>query len=395
MINLFFIIIFLGVTPIQAKTSQSNHDNCTKLQSKVVYIIEQDDFLSDILQTFQLTPLWGRSHFVRKSLKINRLRNPDFILTGNELEIPFQCEEDAQRFPLINKEGVRQIDSTKLVKVKTVKVSDGKKMVFQYPDGTRIPYDEGEPGAPKNLNGDSYTNKIKNDTAINPDLDKTENYTEAKAPQRLKKYFSVGLLSGFRKLDSTDLNTEKKSTLLSQPLFGAHLDFSVLVRNQIKAGIFYNYQYIKFIQADSTEVKNSQSSLSSLGTFLENKFERMGTFRVKAIYGEYQFLTGSSSSGVTLRKFWRPSAGIDYLIPIYKNNSLDLHFVTSYQNFFSTDNHGQNLKSGHGLSFGPNINTTLLSKSFDIGIMYSQFSQKSQDYEQTDHHIGLSGILKF
>ncbi len=386
--KLLVVCVVVWGTSIMAKTTDPNHDSCTKLQSKVIYTIEQDDVLSDILQTFELTPLWGKSNFVRKSLKINRLNNPDFILSGKELEIPFRCEEDAQRFSLINRGESRLIDSTKLIKVKTVKVSNEKKMVLEYPDGTRKPFDEEAPPVPEHSTPVTKTS-----------LDETPKPKVSPPVEKIKKEFiknlSIGLVSGFKKITSTDLVTNKNSTLLSEPIMGAQINLSFGEVKNLRTSFFYHYQSVKFILDDSTTIENAQSSLSLLGTSFEKNYHQIGTFKLRAQYGEYQFLTGSSSSGVTVRKFWRPSTALDYGFSFLKNNSFDLSILTSYQTSLPVEAQGQKLKLGHGPSIGSNLSTTLFSRPLDFGIMYSLFFQESKTYEQTDHLISLSGILQF
>jgi hypothetical protein len=380
--------LFLWGHAVRGNSTDTDHSSCQPLKSKVIYTIEKDDFLSDILQTFELTPLWGKSHFVKKSLKINGLNDPDLIISGNKLEIPFRCEEDAQRFSLLDQDGIRFIDSKKLVKVKTIKVSDKKMMVFQYPDGSRKPYLEGKIDPPKY---DALETNPKTPLLHRGEKSSVDEVNKSK----LKTNYSISLLSGFKKISSTDLNTHKDSTLLSDPLIGAQINLSLGELQKLRGGFFYQYQSIKFIQDDSTPLKNAQNSLNFIGTYLERNYPSLGTLRLKAQYGEYLFLTGSTSSGVMIKKFWRPSIGLDYAYSFFKKNSLNLSLLTSYQSSFSGKHQGQELRTGHGPSLGTNLNTTIFSRPVDFSIIYSIFFQESQDYEQRDHHIGLSSTINF
>ncbi len=112
-IKLFLIIsaaFFIFVEKAKA-------DVCTPVKKPTKYFVKKADHIASILRLLDLEPVFGSGGSLQKLLKVNNLQNPNLIEPGNEIVIPFACEEKATAWTLIDR------GEDRLITLEKVKIS--------------------------------------------------------------------------------------------------------------------------------------------------------------------------------------------------------------------------------------------------------------------------------
>ena len=84
----------INLRPVQKSSSpRKNSANCSDVEKPTKYRVQKGDHIAAILRTLQLEPVFGKNNSLEKLLKINSVPNPNLIEPGQELAVPFSCEE--------------------------------------------------------------------------------------------------------------------------------------------------------------------------------------------------------------------------------------------------------------------------------------------------------------
>lgn len=75
------------------KSDAQKSVSCSEVAKPTKYLVRKGDHIAAILRTLQLEPVFGKNNSLEKLLKINSLPNPNLIEPGQELAVPFACEE--------------------------------------------------------------------------------------------------------------------------------------------------------------------------------------------------------------------------------------------------------------------------------------------------------------
>lgn len=78
---------------VTLRKKSSHEAKCSDVSKPTKYLVRKGDHIAAILRTLQLEPVFGKNHSLEQLLKINHLPNPNLIEPGQELAVPFQCEE--------------------------------------------------------------------------------------------------------------------------------------------------------------------------------------------------------------------------------------------------------------------------------------------------------------
>jgi hypothetical protein len=82
---------------------------CTPLLKSTKYKVAKGDHIAYILRQFGQEPVFSSSGSLNKLLKINQIENPDLIEPGDEITMPFRCEEDVAVWSTVDKGAYRLI----------------------------------------------------------------------------------------------------------------------------------------------------------------------------------------------------------------------------------------------------------------------------------------------
>jgi LysM repeat protein len=96
MVRLFtsglFIILCTLLLPKTIR-AQIEVKDCSPVLKLTKYKVQKGDHIAAILRTLQLEPVFGANKSLSQLLKINNLVDPNLIEPGQELAVPFKCEE--------------------------------------------------------------------------------------------------------------------------------------------------------------------------------------------------------------------------------------------------------------------------------------------------------------
>ncbi len=82
---------------------KANADVCTPLKKPTKYFVKKADHIAAVLRLIGLEPVFGTKGSLAKLLEINNIINPNLIEPATEIVIPFQCEEQAIEWTLIDR----------------------------------------------------------------------------------------------------------------------------------------------------------------------------------------------------------------------------------------------------------------------------------------------------
>lgn len=93
----FFCSVFLVTLGASAQEVNlrpaTKSESCSVVSKPTKYLVRKGDHIAAILRTLQLEPVFGKNNSLERLLKINSLPNPNLIEPGQELAVPFNCEE--------------------------------------------------------------------------------------------------------------------------------------------------------------------------------------------------------------------------------------------------------------------------------------------------------------
>ncbi len=84
----------IKLRPINKTTARvQKNETCSDQAKPTKYLVRKGDHIAAILRTLQLEPVFGKNNSLDQLLKINTLSDPNLIEPGQELVIPFDCNE--------------------------------------------------------------------------------------------------------------------------------------------------------------------------------------------------------------------------------------------------------------------------------------------------------------
>ncbi len=98
-VKLFFVTTLIVFGFLQ----KSNADVCTPVSKPTKYIVKKSDHIAEILRTFKLEPVFGTGGTLEKLLKVNNLPNQNVIQPGDEITLPFSCEEQTNGWRMLDR----------------------------------------------------------------------------------------------------------------------------------------------------------------------------------------------------------------------------------------------------------------------------------------------------
>lgn len=90
--SVFLITLGASAQEINLRPAQKSV-TCSEVSKPTKYLVRKGDHIAAILRTLQLEPVFGKNNSLERLLKINNVPNPNLIEPGQELAVPFSCEE--------------------------------------------------------------------------------------------------------------------------------------------------------------------------------------------------------------------------------------------------------------------------------------------------------------
>lgn len=144
---------------------------CTPLTKPIRYVVQKGDYPAAILRKFELEPVFTKKGSMPELLKINKFANPNVIEPKSEILLPFKCEEQAQKWTLVNREKDRLVTAVKISDQSAVPsgLAATAPLSFESKPGTTVPViDELLPSKPVEPDTKVATTDVKLDEVLKP-----------------------------------------------------------------------------------------------------------------------------------------------------------------------------------------------------------------------------------
>ncbi|MBC7419087.1 MAG: LysM peptidoglycan-binding domain-containing protein [Bdellovibrio sp.] len=207
--QIFFVTIFVMFFFLQ----KSNADVCTPVSKPTKYVAKKGDHIAEILRTFKLEPVFGSESTLEKLLKINNLANQNLIQPGDEITLPFGCEEQTNGWRMLDR-GEDRIITLEPIDLKT-KTST-----------IVVPQAETKNRAVEIIENDVATGEqvdIESAGAPTEEVSEALRYRmicdgEWTGTECITRYSAIYILGGawYNRYDGTDATTKGEGTLLSK-----------------------------------------------------------------------------------------------------------------------------------------------------------------------------------
>ena len=365
-VKIFFLAALFGYFFVQ----KSYADVCTPLSKPTKYIAKKGDHIAEILRSFKLEPVFGDGGTLEKLLKINQLPNQDVVKPGDEIILPFSCEQQTNGWRILDRSEDRII-TLEPVQMKTK--GDGSTTVI-----------EEKNKALEIIEGDVATDpQISTEMTDSPSEEVSEALRyrmicdgEWTGTECITRYSAVYVLGGawYNRYDGIDATTNGEGTLLSKlnpeigfgwhnywyENFRTNLGFSYInneispeVRErpieQSKKGVtsifadaryetgpfgfslgilqseklFYRFSKENIVLFDDGGVVVNAVPILSFRAGLSYMFYQAGKYRFDATFGVLS-LQGASTSGYEVK----PGTGMDFSLSVQHDRIKEYVFGT-------------------------------------------------------------------
>jgi hypothetical protein len=378
---------------------------CSTLVKPVLYVVEKGDHLADIIRTFGFKPLYGKRSRVTQVSNMNEINDPNLIFPGQEVYLPFKCEEDTAKYVLIDRELDRQIHSKYLVKVKTRILKEGQRETMMLlPNGSSVAFGEFELPNPNQDNRSHHRIALNFlDSLMSKGPRKPSSIDEDKglglvgAPEKnidLRKAvfsphstLSVGLIYGFSRIDSVDLEDNASALLLSRPTTGFALGWQLNWTPRLSSSFNFSSRQVEMRRASVGALSDGKHSISGMGLDVHYQW----TDKFKSIlgvnYDEKLFVRPIQSGTAALEAYQHPSLDLLFEREMARAGTLSLDLLLGYRQMLKTSTENATMYDSGEYLMGARFRQQLEKMQIELKINYLKGQQSSSLTEQTNTGI--------
>ncbi len=391
-------------TKEQIFSDPSREEKCSAVTKPVRYAVVYGEHLAIVIHRFGFRPLYGKRSQVKKISELNNLKDPNVIIAGQEIFLPFKCEEDALKHVLIEREESRMIAS--VGEVPSPSQSAPAESAPTHPASVppagpaspdviaavnsapvvqpaSAPPSSSEPSAPSAA--PSPSSESPTPTATQP----------AEEPTPFVPYssFSIGGLYGFYRLDSKEIAGSASALLLSRPSLGAAFGWDLHWHQDFTTGFRLKSRSIEFQRATSGVLNNSQQTTSGVG--LDFKYRWTERFRssLGMNYDERLFARSVQTGTAVLEVFHQPSFELIFEHEVIRAGALGLDLMAGYRQLLQTSIESASLNDSSEYLLGATFRQKLEKQQIELKINYVNGQQKSslsnQDNTGIETYLGI------
>jgi hypothetical protein len=388
-----FILLCASVTVARADDLTSEQKKlalrqCSALEKPVNYLVEKDDYLTGILQTFGFKPLYGKMSRVTEVSEINEIKDPNIILPGQELYLPFRCEQDTERYVLIDRGEDRQINSKYLIKVKTRILSDGRRVnLMRLPNsnGKWVPYDasvflsSGQGDLEKNeLPPDHQKIQLSLGTIQVKYIDK---------PFKKHSTLSVGGLYGFQRINSVGSNNGSTALLLSKPVVGLHLGWDLHWTSRWTTSFNFAHRQVEMESASVGVLTNEKQNTSALGAHIQYHWTDKFRSMLGVNYEDRLFVRSTQIGNASLEVFQQPIVDLKIEHQLFQYGSLGMDLMLGYRQMLNTSSDFAKIENSGEYLMGTTFRRQIKQMQIAIQLNYLKGKLKSNLTEQDNSAV--------
>jgi hypothetical protein len=383
----------------QSSNVQSREEECSVVTKPVRYAVLYGEHLAIVVHRFGFRPLYGKRSQVKKISELNNLKDPNVIIAGQEILLPFKCEEDAIKHVLIDREESRIIASvsealspaqTASEAVRSTSVSMptppasstaardvAEAATNVLPETTNLPQPSVQhPAEPKPV------------AAPNPTPSDLASEATTFVPHST---LSIGGLYGFYRLDSKEIVGTASALLLSRPSLGVAFGWDLHWQPEFTTGFRMNSRSIEFQRATSGVLNNGQQTTSGVGLDFKYRWTQKFKSSLGFNYDERLFVRSVQSGTAVLEVFHQPSFELIVEHEMIRAGALGLDFMAGYRQLLQTSIESASLNDSSEYLLGAIFRQQLEKRQIELKINYVNGQQKSSLSNQ--NNTGLETYL--
>jgi hypothetical protein len=397
-----------GASGVSYESHESDIEerDCSSVVKPTVYVVEKGDHLSDIIRTFGFKPLYGKKARVVQISELNEIKKPNLIFPGQDIFLPFNCEEDASKYVLIDRQNDRMIDSRHLVKVKTKILANGTRNTMMYfPNGKTLAFDEEQ----------FQQSELRSPTsAAQPQVspielkdEKTQAQIQIQSPTptppqaqilpptqaQTSSTLSVYGVYGFSRIDAKENDDGAKATLLSQPMTAVVMGWDLHWTPKLTTGFSLANGSVEMRRASLGEVQGGKQALGGLGLNLQYQW----TDKFKSTFGidyESRLFVASSQTGTALVELYQqPSFVLNFERELIQVGTLGFDVNLGFRHMAKSSIEAITIKDSDEYQFGAQFRQQLEKMQYSLKLNYLNGQQKSnlsiQDNSSIEAQFGI------
>jgi LysM domain len=354
-ISLFTCVAHGRVDNLIEDKKKSDLLQCSAVEKPVNYKVVKDDYLTGILLTFGFKPLYGKMSQVAKVVKLNKIRDPDLIFPDQEIYLPFRCEQDTDKYVLMDRGKDRQIKSLQDPLMDGQVLQENKKVLVSI--GT-----------------------IRLKPIVQP----------------FKKHssISVGGLYGFQRIDSVGKNNGSTALLLSKPTVGFHLGGGYHWTSRLTTSFNFEHRLIEMERATTGVLTNEKQNTSGLGVDIQYNW----TAKFKSILGvnyeERLFVQSIQIGNASLEVYQQPILDLKIEHEVFHYGSLGMDVMLAYRQMLKTTTETANIYNSGEYLMGATFRRQMKKMQVAFQFNYLKGQLKSDLTEQDNTGIEARVGLK-
>jgi hypothetical protein len=317
---------------------------------------------------------------------LNKIKDPNRIFPDQEIYLPFKCEQETDKYVLIDRGKDRLINPKYLIKVKTKILSDGRRVTFmQLPNGKIVNYDisllSSSDHTSLRRRRFSHENK-KVQVSVGT------NNTKPTSPP-FKKYNSLSFsgLYGFNRIDSVGLNNGSTALLLSKPIIGLHLGWDLHWTPRLTTNFNFVHRQIEMERATTGLLINQKQNTSGLGADIRYRW----TDQLKSVLGfNYEdrlFVRSIQIGTASLEVYQQPSMDLKIEHQVFHYGSFGMDVMLGYRQMFKTSAESASIYNNGEYLMGAAFRRQMKKMQIELQLNYLKGQLKSDITEQDNTGI--------
>lgn len=358
----------------EASTSQASTDSdkkCTPVTKPVRYAVVFGDHLAIIVHRFGFRPLYGKGSQVKKIGKLNGLGDPNVIIAGQEILLPFRCEEDALKHALIDRQDSRLIESRAAV-------------------AETVAQPEAESNAPRLPSASAAETKVETKVETTQNTQQASAEVAALAPE--KPYaasesdatqfvpyssLSIGGLYGYYRLDSKELVGNGSALLLSKPSLGIALGWDLHWEPAFTTGFRLTSRSIEFQRATNGVLNNGEQRTSGVGLDFKYRLSEKFKSSLGLSFDERLFARSVQTGTAILETYHQPSIDLMVEHELIRAGALGMDFMAGYRHLLKSSTESASFSDSSEYLLGATFRQQLEKRQIELKINYVTGEQKS------------------
>lgn len=323
---------------------------CSPVAKRTYYVVQPGDQLGKIVHFFGFRSLWEKTNPVLKAATASKLPNPDLIRPGQEIVLPFDCQEEAGRhYAVETSRGLELRPRRELSDAAISGPNGSRKISSEEPSPAEAPQAAiAQPEEPRNARDPSA-------------------YTELK----------LSGLYGFYRINSTGSSNGNRALILSDPSFGLKLGWEQIWSDRFVSGEEISYASIKMRRASAGSLEAATHTMGNIDLYLGYRLIPWLQLKAFSSYGKGLFARAVSPGTATLDSIYQSRVGVSLAPTLVERGNLSLGVELGGFRTLPASNGEYAINKSNGYLIASSVRQNLRSAILDLKIIYEKSKQPS------------------